>query len=192
MNDDAEQKKEVEQKKEAEPPAEPPAPEPERVLLHMPVDVRSAALAVLAVMAVVFTLHWAKAVFVPLMLSLLLTYALAPLVDWLERWKISRWIGAAVILLGLGGGVGWAGYSLSGSASELLDTLPPRSCAGPCAAADAPTPARSTRCRRPLRSSSRRPRRTRPRSRRARAWRGWSSSARPSTCATTSGAARWG
>ncbi|MBT2304773.1 AI-2E family transporter [Variovorax paradoxus] len=108
-----------------EPPAsEPPAPEPERVLLHMPVDVRSAALAVLAVMAVVFALHWAKAVFVPLMLSLLLTYALAPLVDWLERWKISRWIGAAVILLGLGGGLGWTGYSLSGSASELLDTLP--------------------------------------------------------------------
>jgi predicted PurR-regulated permease PerM len=115
-----------------EPPAsEPPAsdlpasePEPERVLLHMPVDVRSAALAVLAVMAVVFALHWAKAVFVPLMLSLLLTYALAPLVDWLERWKISRWIGAAVILVGLGGGLGWTGYSLSGSATELLDTLP--------------------------------------------------------------------
>jgi predicted PurR-regulated permease PerM len=58
------------------------------------------------------------------MLSLLLTYALAPLVDWLERWKISRWIGAAVILVGLGGGLGWTGYSLSGSATELLDTLP--------------------------------------------------------------------
>lgn len=114
----------------SEPPAseptasEPTAPEPERVLLHMPVDVRSVALAVLAAVAVVFALHWAKAVFVPLMLSLLLTYALAPLVDWLERWRISRWIGAAVILLGLGGGAGWTGYSLSGSASELLDTLP--------------------------------------------------------------------
>jgi predicted PurR-regulated permease PerM len=109
----------------SEPPAsEPTAPEPERVLLHMPVDVRSVALAVLAALAVVFALHWAKAVFVPLMLSLLLTYALAPLVDWLERWRISRWIGAAVILLGLGGGAGWTGYSLSGSASELLDTLP--------------------------------------------------------------------
>lgn len=114
----------------SEPPAseptasEPPAPEPERVLLHMPVDVRSVALAVLAALAVVFALHWAKAVFVPLMLSLLLTYALAPLVDWLERWRISRWIGAAVILLGLGAGAGWTGYSLSGSASELLDTLP--------------------------------------------------------------------
>jgi predicted PurR-regulated permease PerM len=119
--------------KAAEPPAEPPplspeqaqtvaaaaeSPEPERVLLQMPVDVRSAAL------AVVFTLHWAKAVFVPLMLSLLLTYALAPLVDLFERWRISRWISAAVILLGLGGGMGWTGYSLSGSATELLDTLP--------------------------------------------------------------------
>jgi predicted PurR-regulated permease PerM len=125
----------------AEPPPQPPAPplspeqeqtvaaaaespEPDRLLLHMPVDVRSAALVVLCVLAVVFTLHWAKAVFVPLMLSLLLTYALAPLVDLLERWRISRWIGAAVILLGLGGGMGWTGYSLSGSASELLDTLP--------------------------------------------------------------------
>ncbi|KWT83756.1 MULTISPECIES: AI-2E family transporter [unclassified Variovorax] len=127
--------------KAAEPPAEPPppplspeqeqtvaaaaeSPEPERVLLHMPVDVRSAALVVICVLAIVFTLHWAKAVFVPLMLSLLLTYALAPLVDLLERWRISRWIAAAVILLGLGGGMGWTGYSLSGSATELLDTLP--------------------------------------------------------------------
>jgi predicted PurR-regulated permease PerM len=125
----------------AEPPPQPPAPplspeqeqtvaeaaefpEPERLLLQMPIDVRSAALVVLCTLAVVFTLHWAKAVFVPLMLSLLLTYALAPLVDLLERWRISRWIGAAVILLGLGGGMGWTGYSLSGSASELLDTLP--------------------------------------------------------------------
>ena len=144
MKDDAEQNKverpqappepEPEPEPEPKPRHEPtlePEPseaeaeaEPDRVLLHMPVDVRSAALVVLSVLAVVFTLHWAKAVFVPLMLSLLLTYALAPLVDLLERWRISRWIGAAVILLGLGGGLGWTGYSLSGSASELLDTLP--------------------------------------------------------------------
>ncbi|NDZ15173.1 AI-2E family transporter [Variovorax sp. WS11] len=140
MNDGAEQNKverpqappepepEPEPKPRQEPTLEPepsaPAPEPERVLLQMPVDVRSAALVVLSVLAVVFTLHWAKAVFVPLMLSLLLTYALEPLVGLLERWRISRWIGAAVILLGLGGGVGWTGYSLSGSATELLDSLP--------------------------------------------------------------------
>ncbi|MGO4394811.1 AI-2E family transporter [Variovorax sp. M-6] len=101
-----------------------PPQEPERVLLHMPVDVRSASLVVLAVLASVFALRWAAAVFIPLMVSLMLTYALAPLVDRLERWKISRWIGAAVILLGIGGAFGWTGYSLAGSASELVDSLP--------------------------------------------------------------------
>jgi predicted PurR-regulated permease PerM len=96
----------------------------ERVLLHMPVDVRSASLVVLAVLASVFALHWAAAMFIPLMVSLMLTYALAPLVNLLERWRIPRWIGAAVILLGIGGSLGWTGYWLSPSASELLDSLP--------------------------------------------------------------------
>lgn len=101
-----------------------PDPEPQRLMLHMPVDVRSVSLVVLAVLASVFALRWAAAVFIPLMLSLLLSYALSPLVDRLERWRVPRWIGATVILLGLGGGLGWTGYSLSGSASELLDSLP--------------------------------------------------------------------
>ncbi|MDH6593291.1 putative PurR-regulated permease PerM [Variovorax sp. TBS-050B] len=119
----------------SEPPPEPPPdaiapellqpePEPQRLMLHMPVDVRSASLVVLAVLASVFALRWAQAVFIPLMLSLLLSYALSPLVDRLEHWRLPRWIGATVILLGLGGGLGWTGYSLSGSASELLDSLP--------------------------------------------------------------------
>lgn len=100
------------------------APEPDRMLLAMPVDIRSASLVVLAVLACVFALRWAAAVFIPLMVSLMLTYALAPLVNQLERWKISRWIGAAAILLGIGGAFGWTGYSLAGSASELVDSLP--------------------------------------------------------------------
>jgi predicted PurR-regulated permease PerM len=98
--------------------------ERERLMLHMPVDVRSASLVVLAVLASVFALQWGQAVFIPLMLSLLLTYALSPLVDLLHRWKLPRWVGAALILMGLFGGLGWTGYSLSGSASQLLDSLP--------------------------------------------------------------------
>jgi predicted PurR-regulated permease PerM len=101
-----------------------PEPEPPRMMLHMPVDVRSASLVVLAILAGIFALRWAAAVFIPLMVSLLLSYALSPLVDRLERWNVPRWIGATVILLGLTGGLGWTGYSLSGSASELLDALP--------------------------------------------------------------------
>ncbi|MGJ7502880.1 AI-2E family transporter [Variovorax sp. ZT5P49] len=109
---------------EPEPEPEPPMPARDRLLLHMPVDVRSASLVVLAVLASVFALQWGQAVFIPLMLSLLLTYALSPLVDLLHRWKLPRWIGAALILVGLFGGLGWTGYSLSGSASQLLDSLP--------------------------------------------------------------------
>ena len=115
---------------EAAPSPEAPASSParkrerERLMLHMPVDVRSASLVVLAVLASVFALQWGQAVFIPLMLSLLLTYALSPLVDLLHRWKLPRWVGAALILMGLFGGLGWTGYSLSGSASQLLDSLP--------------------------------------------------------------------
>ena len=96
----------------------------ERVMLHMPVDVRSASLVVLAVLATVFALHWASAVFIPLMVSLLLTYALAPIVTRLERIRISRWFGAALVLLMLGGGIAWTTYSLAGSALQLVDSLP--------------------------------------------------------------------
>ncbi|OYT91559.1 MAG: AI-2E family transporter [Burkholderiales bacterium PBB3] len=96
----------------------------EPLLLHMPVNVRSASLLVLAVLACIFALRWAAAVCIPLMLSLLLTYALAPLIAWLERRKISRWISSAVVLLGLVGAMAWTGYSLSASAAELLDSLP--------------------------------------------------------------------
>ena len=99
-------------------------PDPERVLLHMPVDVRSASLVFLAVLAGVFALRWAAAVFIPLMISLLATYALAPIVDWGQRRKVPRWLGAAVLLLGIAGMLGWTGYSLADSASRLVDALP--------------------------------------------------------------------
>ncbi|MBB1600098.1 AI-2E family transporter [Variovorax sp. UMC13] len=96
----------------------------DRVLLQMPVDVRSASLVLVAVLASVFALHWAAAVFIPLMLSLLATYALAPVVNRLVRWHVPRALAAAAILLAIGGALGWTGYSLSGSATELVDSLP--------------------------------------------------------------------
>jgi predicted PurR-regulated permease PerM len=97
---------------------------PEPLLLHMPVDVRSVSLFVLAALASIFALRWAAQVFIPLMVSILLTYALSPLILWLERRRVSRWFSAAVVLLSLVGAVVWTGYTLSNSASELLDSLP--------------------------------------------------------------------
>lgn len=98
----------------------PPAP----LMLHMPVDVRNLSLALLALFASVALLHWASAVFIPLMLSLLLTTALRPAVNMLRRWHIPRPLGAAVLLIALVGGLASTAWSLSDGAVQLVDSLP--------------------------------------------------------------------
>jgi predicted PurR-regulated permease PerM len=98
--------------------------EPVAPALRMPVDVYSVSLAVLAVLAVVFVLHWASAVFIPLMLGVMISYALSAPVNLMQKWHIPRAIGAAVLLLVIVGGTGSAVYSLGDDAVELIETLP--------------------------------------------------------------------
>jgi predicted PurR-regulated permease PerM len=95
-----------------------------RIVVQVPVDIRSMALAVLAVLASLVVLRWAAAVFVPLLLSLMLTYALAPAVEWGFRHHVPRVLSAAVLLLGLLGAAGLAVYWLSSDANNLLNSLP--------------------------------------------------------------------
>lgn len=102
----------------------PTGDEPPRVLLHMPVDVRSASLAVLAVMASIFMLRWASAVFIPVMVGLLFSYALSPVVNWLHQRHIPRVLSASVLILSILGGVGATVFSLSDDASNLVESLP--------------------------------------------------------------------
>lgn len=99
------------------------APDP-RVLLHMPVDVRSLSLVVLALLGSLFVLRWASAVFIPLLVGVLFSYALSPVVDWLQRWHVPRMLGAAVLLAAILGGAGATVYSLSGDAASLIGSLP--------------------------------------------------------------------
>ena len=101
-----------------------PFPEPERLHLEMPVDVRNMSLVVLAILASLFVLNWAKAVFIPVMLSILFSYALSPPINWLETRHVPRWLSSAVLLLAIVGGIGWGGYSLRLQASQLLAALP--------------------------------------------------------------------
>jgi len=98
--------------------------EPAASALPIPLDMFSIALAVLAVLAVVFTLQWASAVFIPLMLGVMISYALSPPVDLMQKWHIPRALGAAFLLLAIVGGTGSAVYSLSDDAAELIETLP--------------------------------------------------------------------
>lgn len=100
------------------------APEPTPADLQLPVDVRSFSLALLTVLALIFVLNWARAIFIPLMLGVMISYALAPFVNLLQRWRVPRVIGAAVLLLGILGGTGFVVYSLGDDATKLIETLP--------------------------------------------------------------------
>ncbi len=105
-------------------PAAVALPLADRQLLHMPVDIRNMSLVVLAGLAILFVLHWAKAVFIPVMLSVLFSYALSPVVNWLELKRIPRWLGSSVLMLAIFGGLGTTAWSLGDEAGELIESLP--------------------------------------------------------------------
>lgn len=98
--------------------------DPERAPMPVPLDVRNLALAVLAVLAAVAALRWAKDVVIPLLLGLLLTYALGPVVDRLVRWKLPRPAAAALVVLAILAGVSSTIYSLYDDAIDLVESLP--------------------------------------------------------------------
>lgn len=100
------------------------AMEPHVPVLHMPVDVYSLSLAVLALLAVIFALQWAQVVLIPLMLGVMISYALSPVVNLMEKWHIPRVLGAALLLLTIVGGTSYAVYSLSDDAGNLIESLP--------------------------------------------------------------------
>ncbi len=99
-------------------------PEPPRMLLHMPVDIRSMSLVILAALAILFVLHWAKVVFIPVMLSVLFSYALSPVVNWLEVKRVPRWLGSAALLMAICGTIGSTAYLLSNEAAQMVEALP--------------------------------------------------------------------
>ena len=101
-------------------PPDPTLPE----LPDVPVSIRSLSLIVLAGLGCVFVLHWAKAIFIPVMLSLLFSYALSPLVNWLEAKRMPRWLSSAVLLLVILSAVGGTAYALSDEAAKLVEALP--------------------------------------------------------------------
>jgi predicted PurR-regulated permease PerM len=105
-------------------PLAPAADDTPRVLLHMPVDVRSLSLVVLTVLASVYALHWAQGVLVPILLGVMFSYALTPVVDTLQRWRVPRAIGATAVLSTIVLFIGWGGWALADDASALIESLP--------------------------------------------------------------------
>ena len=58
------------------------------------------------------------------MVGLTVSYALNPAVDALQRWRLPRAIGAAVVIGLVFGGSGWTLYRVSSQAGELIESLP--------------------------------------------------------------------
>ncbi len=87
-------------------------------------DVRNKSLVVIATLASLYTLHWASAVFIPVMVGLLFSYALSPIVGWLQTRRIPRVLSAGVLILGIVGGLGTLAYALSDDASKMVESLP--------------------------------------------------------------------
>jgi predicted PurR-regulated permease PerM len=85
---------------------------------------RNRALTVLAVAASILLLRYMQDVLMPMVLAALVFYALDPFVDRIERWRIPRSIGAAVMLLTLIGTIAGLGYSLSDNVMEVAHELP--------------------------------------------------------------------
>jgi predicted PurR-regulated permease PerM len=109
-------------KKATAPPKE--APDAERPALRVPVDIRSAALTILTILALILVLQYAHAVVIPIVLGVLISYALTPVVKLVGRTGLPRPLAAGVVLLALTTGLGILAYSLRGQVTSIIEDLP--------------------------------------------------------------------
>src|SRR5574340_8179 len=98
--------------------AEKPEASDAPVATRIPTEAHNVPLILLTVFAFIFILDWAETVFIPLVVGVIVSYALSPLVDRMHTWHIPRSIGAALLLLVFVGGVGTLANSLKDEAAR--------------------------------------------------------------------------
>jgi predicted PurR-regulated permease PerM len=85
---------------------------------------RTVAIVVLGVLAVLYTLYFARTFLIPIAFAILLDFLLSPAVRLLERLRIPNWLGAAIVVLGLVGFTAFGVYRLSGPVQSWMADLP--------------------------------------------------------------------
>ena len=95
-----------------------------RDAMQGPFGIRSLALTGLFVLAALYTLYFARAFFLPIVLALLLSFLLSPVVRALKKLHIPNGIGAALVVFGLLGSLGLGIYELAGPAYEWAQQAP--------------------------------------------------------------------
>ncbi len=93
-------------------------------VLRRPFDIKSVALTGLFVLAIFYTMYFMRAMLLPLVLALLLSYLLVPLVRGLAKIRIRPLFGAGIVLLALIGGIGYGVSRLSEPASDWIEKAP--------------------------------------------------------------------
>lgn len=93
-------------------------------VLHMPVDLRSVALSIIAAAVVIVLLRYMYAVLIPFVLAALLFYALDPAVDRMQTWHLPRAIGATLMIFIVVASVLGLAYFLQDEAVSMVDRLP--------------------------------------------------------------------
>jgi predicted PurR-regulated permease PerM len=94
------------------------------LLASTPLRLRSAAVVLLAVLAILYTAYIAADVIVPIVGAFLLNFLLSPMASALVRFGIPRVAAAALILIALIAGVSGIFYGLSDPAADWLRKLP--------------------------------------------------------------------
>jgi predicted PurR-regulated permease PerM len=89
-----------------------------------PIRVQNVALSVLATLALLVLLRYAQELFVPLVLSILIAFALNPFVTLLETLHVHRTLAAAIVVAFLIVSTGFGAYALRYQANVVLENVP--------------------------------------------------------------------
>jgi predicted PurR-regulated permease PerM len=85
-----------------------------------PLDISSIALTGLFILAVFYTMYFMRSILLPMVLALLLSYLLRPIVRGLAQLKVPLSVGAALLLIGF---FGLVGYGISALATPTVEWL---------------------------------------------------------------------
>ena len=106
-------------------PSAPDFAEAESVPLATPPEPGHTALAILACLAVIYTLHVARALFLPVVFAVLMDFTLTPVVRWLGRWRLLKPpVAAALVMAVLVGALGLGIYKLADPLQSWIAKAP--------------------------------------------------------------------
>ena len=94
------------------------------VPVRVHVDARGVALALMALIAVVFALQWAQKFFIPVIFGIFISYTLNPVVSWLERLRLPRLVATSVVMLTILGSLFAVGSTLNNEFQSIVEQLP--------------------------------------------------------------------